>query len=239
MAAGAAAGAAGMAAAAVGIASGTAGATASSPRQIHAPPLQPAMSDEAWWELEEEDRMRWCMQQLELLKDHLGGDGRLKRDSDSEKVMLQTKVFGRDVKLQVDWDTGWSQIEMPCRNRLGTTIRLRYEEGKSTRPSFDADDEWEEESDEVVHIFAPGVYIEDDEDDVEEMLAAMAKIPADVQQAMFMSLQRKVVGDWSIYSSEIDCDLDVEFYALADPTATLERAFKVMAAVSVAIERAR
>lgn len=206
--------------------------TSQRPSGSDAPAAQPPIEEDAWYDLEQADQMRWCMQQLKVLKEQFGGKGKLKRDDDD--LTLETEVYDRTVRLSVDGTTGWTYLELSCTHELGS-VDLRFEEGK--RPGVEVDDEWEDESD-VVHLLAPGVYVEDEQAEVDRMVALVGRLSRDAQRAMFLALQKKVVDDLCVRDDEVRCGFDDPLYRLADPKGVLDRALKVLYAVAVSFERA-
>lgn len=219
--------------------------TVSSPSSAPtAPPTAPSgppnpfspISEDQWDAWEDDDRMKWCMSQFEVLKT-LYGEGKLKRVTADESLILRTTYRERPISIALDYTTGWVTIKMRFVNRLGHLV-LQYDEDKQVHHSDSnqqgGDSEWEDEdaTDQVTHVFAPGVYIEEYDVEARPMIAMVEGLPATVRDAVFCPLQRKILNRLFVDAESIEAGTEMDFHGMHNPKDELDRCFGFMLTIA-------
>lgn len=202
-----------------------------SPAQAPAPQGNPygfaSVSEDTWDDWETPQRLEFCKTQLEALKQAYGGEGKLKKRTSDDEVELQTTFEGRPVRFTIDFDTGWVTLSMKLVNRRGW-LMLSYDSDK--QPSMmHSDGEWEEDEDEgqTVHIFAPGVYLEEYPYEAKPMIEVWGTLPPDLQQQVVGALQNQTLTSLNIDAYVIYSSTNEDIYEIRDPKAFADQRFSL------------
>lgn len=174
------------------------------------------IDEDTWDDWDDPERMEWCKRQLEALKRAFGDEGKLKKRTSDEELELQTTYQKRPVRFTVDYDTGWLTITTKFVNRRGWFM-VQYDADKNA-PVPGADDGWEDDEEEgqTVHVFAPGVYLEEFPYEAKPMIKLFSELAPPTQELIIKSLRLKRFDRIAVDAFSISGGTDESLHEVRD-----------------------
>ena len=133
---------------------------------------------------------------------------------DEDKIDMRTRIGEFPVKLEFDATSGWVSIDMKCANRMGN-LSLDWDLEKLPKQK-DEDDDWADDDD--IRLFVgKGVFIEGDDDDVNENLATLKAMPADFAANLVSKMETMKLSRFNAFPDGISIGYDDNHYEMLDP----------------------
>jgi hypothetical protein len=163
-------------------------------------------------DLETEQKMAFVQQRLGQWSSQLGGQVVTK--SDDDQVELRTKIGERAMRVVVDYDTGWTDIQTKLANTTGVLV-LWWDPDK--QPDGNAHDpEWDGGSEQRMFL-GPGLYIEEYPDEAKAMWELVGRVPQELMGEIVQAMPTRF-SYLKVDADMIDLRFQPNFDKLPDPS---------------------
>lgn len=159
---------------------------------------------------------------------------KIKAPDDFDDMELRARSDGIALRVIVDVSTGWLTHEMKIENRVGSLDLERDHDKVPKHKEPDEDDPWADE-DEIRVFVAKGIFVEGDDDDVNESLATLAQLPAELSSRVLAEMEHAQMSSVRAHSDELTIRFDPNVDTLPDPVTTIHETVTFMKAVSQAL----
>ena len=155
---------------------------------------------------------------------------KVKEVLDEDDLELRARFEDIPVRVKYELDMGWVNLEMKCASPIDD-LELEWDLEKIPVHSDDDDDDWGDD-DEIRAFVGKGVFVEGDKDSVNNSLAALASLPAEVGDRIVKTMEQLRLTRFYLFSDSISVGFDDNSYEMADPVAMVNETMEMMAAVA-------
>ena len=148
---------------------------------------------------------------------------------DEDDLELRARFEDVPVRIKYELDMGWVNLEMKCASPIDD-LELEWDLEKIPVHSDD-DDDWGDD-DEIRAFVGKGVFVEGDKDSVNNSLAALASLPAEVGDRIVKTIEGLRLTRFYLFSESINVGFDDNSYEMADPVAMVTEAVAMMVNVA-------
>lgn len=184
----------------------------------------------SFWDMEDEQKWELSEGLMNDVATHFE-NAKVKKDVDDDKVGMRTRVGELPVKVEFDATAGWVSIDMKCPNRVGF-LSLERDLEKLPRQK-DADDDWADD-DEVRLFVGKGVFIEGDEDDVNEHLTTLKSLPPEFGDKLISKMETMKLSRFFATQDSLSIGYDDNHYEMADPISEIKNGVEVLTSAAAA-----
>ncbi len=184
-----------------------------------------------YWDMEDEERWPLCEALLADIAPQLE-NGKIKKLPDDDEIELRARVGGTPVRINFEVDMGWVNPEMKIANRIGE-IQLERDHEKIPQER-DADDDWADE-DELRVFAAKGIFVEGDDDEVNQTLGTLGALPAELSQKLLAEMERLRMSRFYAFSESMSVGFQPNNYEMADPVQNILDGVRLMKEVADAL----
>ena len=161
------------------------------------------------------ERKQWALCEA-LLGDVAPGmdNAKIKKLPDDDEIELRGRVGNLPVRINLEVDMGWVRPEMKIANRTG---ELQLERDHEKIPmEKDADDDWADEDDLRVFV-AKGIFTEGGEEEVNQTLSTLGKLPEPLAQELLGEIERLRMTTVYAFADSMSVGFDPNHYDMDDP----------------------
>ncbi len=168
-------------------------------------------------DLEDEDKLALCQQLLGEIAPRFD-NAKIKPLPDDDEIELRGRVDDIPFRVNIEYDMGWVRPEMKITNRTGE-IELERDHDKIPKERDD-DDDWADE-DELRVFVARGIFVEGDDDEVNETLSTLQQMPPDDVEYVLAQIEQRKVTRLYAHVDALHVTLDPNVQDMADPVAEI------------------
>jgi uncharacterized protein (DUF1499 family) len=158
---------------------------------------------------EDEEKLEYCNAVLAPLLPTF--QGKLKRVDDDE-LHLQGQSGDRKFRLKIDFDTGWTTLELRLANKKGV-LSLHRDKDQADGAPPEEPDEWDEQDRrETKEFLAPHIYIEEYKDEFEAMKQLLGTLPGNTVAEVAKFMNATQASHVLVDAESLNVRFDPEYY---------------------------
>ncbi len=174
----------------------------------------------------DDDEQKWalCEELLGELAPRIEG-AKIKKIPDDDEIELRGRMGDTPVKVNLEVDMGWVRPEMKITNRTGE-LQLERDHEKIPQQR-DPDDDWSDD-DELRVFAAKGIFVEGDEEEVNETLGTLGQLPGGTGAELLAAMERLRINTVYAYRDSLSFNSGPNLQDMADPIAHIADLLAIM-----------
>lgn len=184
-----------------------------------------------YWDMADRNKWPLCEGLLQDIAPHLE-NGKIKKLPDDDEIELRARIGGTPVRVNFEVDMGWVRPEMKITNRIGE-ISLERDHEKIPQDR-DSGDDWADD-DELRVFVAKGIFVEGDDEEVDETLGSLSRLPGDLDRKLVAEMERLQISHFYAFSESMNVGFGPNNYEMVDPVQHILDAIQLMKSVADAL----